>query len=210
MKNPCIRCPNNRQACRDACTICDARMAWVKFNAKDDFDPTKEQVTMPDTTPETKICSACKLPKPLSEFRKHSQSPDGHVKTCNDCRKPTPGRKPTAGRKHKHVAPAAVSPPGTRTDSPAYPLAATQAAIAAECDAIKAMLLAKNAEYGDSAVHPVRIFSTADPTEQIRVRIDDKISRLAAPGKKTISEDTVADLIGYLVLLRVAEKQRRV
>lgn len=39
------------------------------------------------------------------------------------------------------------------------------------------MLLAKNAAYGNSALEPVRIFSKADPTEQIRVRIDDKLSR---------------------------------
>lgn len=97
MKNPCIGCPNNRTALRDACTICDARVAWVKFNAKDDFDATKEKIDMPDPTPETKICSACNQPRPLSEFRKHSQSPDGRVKTCNACRKPTPGRKPKTG-----------------------------------------------------------------------------------------------------------------
>lgn len=71
------------------------------------------------------------------------------------------------------------------------------------CDEIKAMLLAKNAAYGDSALDPVRCFSKADPVEQIRVRIDDKLSRLmrgAAAG-----EDVVLDLIGYLVLLRIAE-----
>jgi heavy metal translocating P-type ATPase len=41
--------------------------------------------------------------------------------------------------------------------------------IAAECDAIKAMLLEKNAAYGDSALDPLRIFSKADPVEQIKV-----------------------------------------
>ena len=51
--------------------------------------------------------------------------------------------------------------------------------IAAECDAIKAMLLEKNAAYGDSALDPLRVFSKADPVEQIKVRLDDKISRLA-------------------------------
>lgn len=78
--------------------------------------------------------------------------------------------------------------------------------IIAECDAIKAMLLEKNAAYGNSAFNPLRIFSTADPVEQIRVRIDDKLSRLARG--HAAGEDVTADLIGYLVLLRVAQKRR--
>lgn len=79
-------------------------------------------------------------------------------------------------------------------------------AIAAECDAIKAMLLEKNAAYGNSALDPLRIFATADAVEQIRVRIDDKLSRLARG--HAAGEDVTADLIGYLVLLRVAQKRR--
>ena len=78
--------------------------------------------------------------------------------------------------------------------------------ITEECDAVKALLLRKNAEYGNSALTPRRIFSHADPIEQILVRIDDKLSRIATRGEKTIQEDTVQDLIGYLILLRVAER----
>lgn len=84
-----------------------------------------------------------------------------------------------------------------------------QAAIIEECDAIKHLLLRKNAEYGNSALEPIRIFSNrADTAEQIRVRIDDKLKRIQTVGEAggTISEDTVLDLIGYLVLLRVAER----
>ena len=76
--------------------------------------------------------------------------------------------------------------------------------IAAECDTIKELLLAKNSAYGDSAINPVRIFSTADAVEQLRVRIDDKLARLAR-GNPADQEDTVLDLVGYLILLRVAE-----
>lgn len=76
--------------------------------------------------------------------------------------------------------------------------------IAEECDAIKAMLLEKNAAYGDSAVRPVRIMSKASPVEQILVRIDDKLSRIARGS--AAGEDVVLDLIGYLVLLRVAQR----
>ncbi len=84
------------------------------------------------------------------------------------------------------------------------PMTATQKAIADECDALKEMLLAKNRAYGDSALRPVRILSKASAEEQILVRIDDKLSRIARGS--AVGEDTIADLIGYLVLLRVQRK----
>ena len=68
------------------------------------------------------------------------------------------------------------------------------------------MLKKKNAAYGDSALSPVRIFSKADPVEQILVRIDDKLSRLARG--MAAGEDVEDDLMGYLVLLKIAKKQR--
>jgi len=77
--------------------------------------------------------------------------------------------------------------------------------IAAECDEVKAMLLRKNLAYGDSATNPLRVFSRADPIEQLKVRIDDKLSRLAR-GSGAETEDVEADLLGYLVLLRVARR----
>lgn len=77
--------------------------------------------------------------------------------------------------------------------------------IAAECDAVKAMLLEKNAAYGDSALNPVRVFSQASPVEQLLVRIDDKLSRLARGS--AAGEDVIMDLIGYLVLLRIARNR---
>ena len=76
--------------------------------------------------------------------------------------------------------------------------------IAEECDALKRMMLEKNANYGDSALRPVRIFSTASPVEQILVRIDDKLSRLSRGS--AAGEDVELDLIGYLVLLRIARR----
>ena len=71
---------------------------------------------------------------------------------------------------------------------------------------IESMLLAKNAAYGNSALVPVRVFSKADPVEQIRVRLDDKISRLMR-GSEYANEDTEIDLLGYLVLLRLARRR---
>lgn len=78
-------------------------------------------------------------------------------------------------------------------------------AIVATCSDICRMLLEKNTAYGDSALHPIRIFSRADAMEQIRVRIDDKLNRLAQGRGDT--EDTRRDLIGYLILLEVAEQR---
>lgn len=75
-------------------------------------------------------------------------------------------------------------------------------AIAAKCDALKAMLLEKNRKYGNSALNPCRIFSKASAVEQIKVRIDDKLSRIRNRAGDE-DEDTLMDLAGYLVLLMI-------
>ena len=79
-----------------------------------------------------------------------------------------------------------------------------QQMISSECREVEGILLEKNRQYGNSALQPVRIFSKADPAEQIRVRIDDKLSRLSRG--HAAGEDVVLDLIGYLILLRVVQK----
>lgn len=66
---------------------------------------------------------------------------------------------------------------------------------------VGAMLVQKNAAYGDAALNPVRIFSKADPLEQLKVRIDDKLSRLARGA--AAGEDVIHDLLGYLVIYRM-------
>ena len=74
--------------------------------------------------------------------------------------------------------------------------------ISAKCDHIREMLLAKNQRYADSAFYPMRVFSRGTQTEQLRVRIDDKLSRIQAG--VIDDEDTILDLVGYLVLLLIA------
>jgi hypothetical protein len=86
-------------------------------------------------------------------------------------------------------------------------IAQTQIDIATTCDSIKELLLEKNRKYGDSALNPVRVFSKSDNLEQIRVRIDDKLSRLRNQ-QDDEDEDVIADLIGYLVLYQVARMQQ--
>lgn len=77
--------------------------------------------------------------------------------------------------------------------------------ILGECLAIAVMLVDKNRKYGDSALNPLRIFSKASPEEQILVRLDDKLSRIARGVGE--NEDPIVDSLGYLVLLRIAQKR---
>ena len=72
------------------------------------------------------------------------------------------------------------------------------------CDSIYDMLSKKNKSSGNSALDPVRIFSKSSLKEQLYVRIDDKLSRIKR-GSNDFNEDTVKDLIGYLILLLVSE-----
>jgi hypothetical protein len=81
----------------------------------------------------------------------------------------------------------------------------TKTHIAMICEDIKQLLIEKNQKYGDSALTPNRIFSKADAVEQLLVRIDDKLSRIQkGAGLLANDEDVVSDLIGYLVLLKIA------
>tara|TARA_R100000734_G_C3309110_1_gene99763 strand:- start:773 stop:1039 length:267 start_codon:yes stop_codon:yes gene_type:complete len=70
------------------------------------------------------------------------------------------------------------------------------------------LLLQKNADYGDTANNPISIFSKLDSTEAISARIDDKLSRIKNKGINDNTEDTVTDLIGYLILLKVSLRQK--
>jgi hypothetical protein len=69
---------------------------------------------------------------------------------------------------------------------------------------IRTLLVDKNRKYGDSALSPVRVFSKASAVEQINVRLDDKLSRLMS-GQLDDTEDVLTDMLGYLILLRIAE-----
>lgn len=79
----------------------------------------------------------------------------------------------------------------------------TEESISNICDEIKELLIEKNRSYGNSALDPVRIFSHSNSQEQINVRIDDKLSRFAR-GKEYQGDNDIDDLIGYLILLKVA------
>ena len=72
------------------------------------------------------------------------------------------------------------------------------------------LLLKKNSDYGDTANNPISIFSKLDSIEAISARIDDKLSRIKNKGINDNTEDTVTDLIGYLILLKVQLRKQNV
>jgi hypothetical protein len=84
----------------------------------------------------------------------------------------------------------------------------TQYAIIATLDKIEALLIEKNRRYGDSALSPVRIFSKADSVEQLKVRIDDKLSRVSS-SQSDEDEDVIVDLIGYLILYMISLDKKK-
>jgi len=85
----------------------------------------------------------------------------------------------------------------------------TQRRITEICNALRDLLLEKNRKYGDAALNPKRIFSKASTLEQLHTRIDDKLSRIATSGTRLTDEDTLMDLAGYRVLLRIAEEREQ-
>jgi len=89
-------------------------------------------------------------------------------------------------------------------------IAQTQIDIATICDEVKELLLSKNQKYGDSALEPSRVFSKSSTVEQLLVRIDDKLSRVAkGAGLLVEDEDVLVDLIGYLILLKIALRREK-
>jgi hypothetical protein len=69
---------------------------------------------------------------------------------------------------------------------------------------LTALLLEKNRRYGDSALNPPRVFAKSpEPGANICARLDDKLGRIA--NAETLRKNDVADLMGYLVLLCVAQ-----
>lgn len=83
-----------------------------------------------------------------------------------------------------------------------------QKQIVEEGDAIIKILLEKNRQYGNSALEPKRIFSKeVSAADGIRVRLDDKLSRIANQ-QTDDTEDSALDLLGYLILLRIAIKNK--
>tara|TARA_R100000951_G_scaffold60223_2_gene50645 strand:- start:10587 stop:10961 length:375 start_codon:yes stop_codon:yes gene_type:complete len=66
------------------------------------------------------------------------------------------------------------------------------------------LLVEKNRSYGDSALEPANVFANGSAIDNLCCRIDDKLMRIKNKGINDQTEDTVQDLIGYLILLKIA------
>tara|TARA_R110002012_G_scaffold14771_5_gene60256 strand:+ start:289 stop:663 length:375 start_codon:yes stop_codon:yes gene_type:complete len=80
----------------------------------------------------------------------------------------------------------------------------TKDKIKLKCQEVEDLLIQKNDAYGDSALNPVGIFSSLKASEAIRIRLDDKLKRIANVGLNDETEDTLMDCAGYMVLLMIA------
>lgn len=69
------------------------------------------------------------------------------------------------------------------------------------------LLLSKNRAYGSSFAKPMNVFSKLDPVAAINARLDDKLARIKQ--SKDFTEDTEMDIVGYLILKRIAMRLAR-
>ena len=74
---------------------------------------------------------------------------------------------------------------------------------------ITELLISKNTDYGNTALNPTNVFSKLNSREAICARIDDKLSRISNRGINDKTEDTIDDLIGYLLLLKMAMNENK-
>lgn len=79
----------------------------------------------------------------------------------------------------------------------------TQQKIVELTGAMRDLLLYKNQKYGDSALHPKRVFYKGDAVNSILIRLDDKIGRIMANTESAPRINDVADIIGYCTLLLI-------
>ena len=74
---------------------------------------------------------------------------------------------------------------------------------------IRELLVSKNLKYGNSALEPLGVFSQLSAKEGLLVRIDDKLKRIKNGSLEKDDEDVINDLIGYLVLLKIDQKEEK-
>lgn len=80
-----------------------------------------------------------------------------------------------------------------------FPPKEVQSPINKVVESLNTFLIAKNKNYGNSALKPLKVFSKVEPTNSICVRMDDKISRIV--NATELRKNDIVDLTGYLVLL---------
>lgn len=74
--------------------------------------------------------------------------------------------------------------------------------IAEQFDRLKTLVIQKNNDYGNSLHNPINVFQKNN-IEGLLGRLDDKLNRIKTVGINNKTEDTVDDLIGYLIHLNI-------
>ena len=75
-----------------------------------------------------------------------------------------------------------------------------------KCRQLEDLLVRKNDAYGDSALSPLGVFSSANASSGLKIRLDDKLKRIANAGLVEDTEDTLIDIAGYIILLIIAKE----
>ena len=81
----------------------------------------------------------------------------------------------------------------------------TKDKIKEKCQQLEDLVVRKNDAYGDSALSPLGVFSSASASSGIKIRLDDKLKRIANAGLVEDTEDTLTDIAGYIILLMIAK-----
>lgn len=79
----------------------------------------------------------------------------------------------------------------------------TQHQITQLTNAMQTVLLEKNKRYGNSALEPLNTFSKLSNSDSIKIRLDDKLSRIKNSDEPRTND--VCDLIGYCFLLLISK-----
>jgi len=78
----------------------------------------------------------------------------------------------------------------------------TNEKIEAYMNELTKFLIQKNNDYGDSLQNPIQVFQR-NKIDGVLGRIDDKLNRIKTVGINDKTEDTIEDLIGYLIHLKI-------
>ena len=70
------------------------------------------------------------------------------------------------------------------------------------CDDLSDFLIQKNIDYNDSLQNPLGVFQK-NKIDGVLGRIDDKLNRIKKVGINDKTEDSITDLIGYLIHLKI-------
>lgn len=77
-----------------------------------------------------------------------------------------------------------------------------------ELQRLRDLFIEKNDQYNDSLQHPISTFYQGDVVSGICARLDDKLGRIRQSGITEDTIDTIDDLVGYLVHLRIALRKK--